>query len=489
MSKKKTGAGEVLSPAPEMEAFLHRILYRVQLPKKESKALKEDFLRLFAFYKQAGLSAEEIEERVGDDILGDFYRPPSPDEWYRLDSAAKVYPLSMTHTRGTMFRVSAYMQGEVVPVVLQVALLSVIKRFPVFSTAMKRGVFWHYFDAVRCRFFVREETQPPCSKIFLGHRQTPCFQVLYYKNRIALEIFHALTDGTGAMIFLKTLVREYLRLLGTTAGAELPDLGEKPLLEEAENAFSQAEKQKKGSGFLQRMALQPGKGKRKRKNARILHFIMPTEALCAAAKSENATVTVYLTSHIFSAVRKTVSYAGGEESMQVQVPINMRRFYPSKSLRNFSLYAVISLPYKMQDREEMVPEIRKQLEAQTGEEALARMLYSANQMATNPFVRSMPLGLKGLVLKKIYGILGEKVLSSTLSNLGRVEEDFGKHVRFFDFVLGATCKTNVKCTLVSYKDTAVLTVTDSMRDKTFPASIAHALSKAEIPFYIEGVEG
>lgn len=472
---------------PDLQAFLHRIFYRVQLPKKETRAMQEDFLRLFAFYTHRGMDAEAIEKRIGDDILGTFYRPASPGEWYRLDSAAKVYPLSMTHTHGTMFRVSAYMKEDVEPAVLQVALLSVLKRFPLFSTAMKRGVFWHYFDAVRCRFSVRPETEPPCSSIFLGGRQTPCFRVLYYKKRIALEIFHVLTDGTGAMTFLKCLVREYLRLLGVQAGEGLPSLCERPHPEEVENAFSRAEKQKKGTGFLQRMAIQPGAGKKKGKKARILHFVMPTDSLLAAAKTEGATVTAFLTSCIIKAVRETVDFAHPEDCIQVQVPVNMRRFYPTRSLRNFSLYAVISTPYKMENRGEMLAEVKRQLSAQTQPDSLARMLYSANQMATNPFVRVMPLGLKGFVLKKIYGVLGEQVLSATLSNLGRVEEDFGDQVSCFDFVLGQTSKTNIKCTLISYKNETVMTVTDSLVETRFQESLARSLTKMQIPFFIEGV--
>ncbi len=486
MSKKKKGA---TAPADmqKCEAFLHRILYRLKLPKKEMKALKEDFLRLFALYTEKGLSEAEIEERVGADILGDFYRPASPYLWYPLDSAAKVYPLSMTHTKQTMFRVSAYMKEAVEPAILQVALLSVLKRFPLFATTIKRGVFWHYFDAVRTRFSVQPEKNPPCSSIFLGGGQTPCFQVLYYKNRISLEIFHVLTDGTGAMTFLKSLVKEYLRLLGHNVAENLPSLSEPPHAEETENAFLRAEKQKKGTGFLQPMALQPGKGIKKRKEARILHYIMPTDKLISAAKREDATVTTFLTSCIIKAVQDTAEMAGDKERISVQVPVNMRRFYPSQSLRNFSLYAVISTPYGMRDRAEILGETKKQLEAQTTPESLARMMHSANQMATSPLVKILPLGLKGYVLKKVYGVLGESTLSATLSNLGRVTDDFGEHVGFFDFVLGRTSKQNIKCTLVSYKETAVLTVTDALYESRFQESMAKSLSDAAVPFYIEGV--
>ena len=487
--KQKELWGDRFMPSsPENSAFLKEILSEVRLPKKETRALGEDFLRLFAFYEKQGLTENEIRERIGKGILGTFYRPAEKNEWYRLDSAAKVYPLSMTHTHMTVFRVSAYLREKVEPAVLQVALHATIKRFPLFSTACCRGLFWHYFDAIRRRFPVREESAPPCSYFPLGRRKTPCFQVLYYKDRVSLEIFHALTDGTGAMVFLKTLMREYLRLLGKPQSeSSLPDINENPREEERENAFAKARKQEKGTGFMQKMALQPGRGHRKRKKDRVLHFIMPTDALRRAAKEAGVTVTVLLTESIFRGVQSAAEKAKNTANMQVQIPVNMRQYYPSETLRNFSLYAVISLAKGMKPGEAMRAEIRRQLTEQTGEASLARMLYSANQMATNPLVRIMPLALKNFVLKKIYGILGEKVLSATLSNLGNVETEFGEDVRFFDFVLGPTSKTNIKCTLVSYGETSVFTVTDSLRKNPFGMAICESLSGHGIPFYVEGV--
>ncbi len=474
--------------SPEKSAFLKELLSEVRLPKKETRALGEDFLRLFAFYEKQGLADAEIRERIGEGILGSFYRPANKNEWYRLDSAAKVYPLSMTHTHMTVFRVSAYLREKVEPAVLQVALHAVIKRFPLFSTAVCRGVFWHYFDAIRRRFPVREESAPPCSYFSLGRRKTPCFQVLYYKDRVSLEIFHALTDGTGAMVFLRTLIREYLRLLGKPQNASsLPDINENPREEERENAFAKAQKQEKGTGFMQKMALQPGRGHLKRKKDRVLHFIMPTEALRRAAKARGVTVTVLLTESIFRGVQASAEKAKDGANMQVQIPVNMRKFYPSETLRNFSLYAVISLPKGTEAGDGMRQEISRQLKLQTERVSLSRMLFSANQMATNPLVRVMPLTLKNFVLKKVYGILGEKVLSATLSNLGNVEAEFGEDVRFFDFVLGRTSKSNIKCTLVSYGETSVFTVTDSLRKNPFGKAVCRSLSEMGIPFYIEGV--
>ena len=46
-----------------------------------------------------------------------------------------------------------------------------------------------------------------------------CLRVLYYRNRIAVEYFHVLSDGGGAVTYLKTLVARYLTL---RYGAKIP---------------------------------------------------------------------------------------------------------------------------------------------------------------------------------------------------------------------------------------------------------------------------
>lgn len=63
---------------------------------------------------------------------------------------------------------------------------------------------------------------PPCLNLYIRDRKTLLFQVVYYKNRINFEVFHALTDGTGAIQFLKELVKNYLIL--RYRDAALPDI-------------------------------------------------------------------------------------------------------------------------------------------------------------------------------------------------------------------------------------------------------------------------
>lgn len=61
----------------------------------------------------------------------------------------------------------------------------------------------------------------------------------YYETRISLEVFHAVSDGAGALVFFKTLLAVYLRELGhiipNTCG--ILDVDEPPRPEEREDAY------------------------------------------------------------------------------------------------------------------------------------------------------------------------------------------------------------------------------------------------------------
>ena len=62
----------------------------------------------------------------------------------------------------------------------------------------------------------------------------------YYRERISVEVFHALSDGGGAIVFFRTLLAEYLRQTGVDvpAGNGVLDLNEPPREEELEDAYA-----------------------------------------------------------------------------------------------------------------------------------------------------------------------------------------------------------------------------------------------------------
>ena len=456
--------------------------------KKERRKFRGDFARAIMVLHERGTPISEILDRLSLSNLGGFYARPAV-MWFSLDDAAKIYPISMEHDRQLMFRMSVYFKEDVVPEVLQMALTFAIKRFPSFATTLKKGVFWHYLDAVKKRFTVEEETGVPCQSLKVSINGSNSFRVMYYQNRISAEFFHVLTDGTGAMVFLKAVAAEYLRLLGVVPGKDEPsdiwNVNDTPLMEEFENNFANVEKAKSSSGFVDKQALQMNGVLAKRRPCRILHFKMSASQLHAKAKSYGTTITTYMLSQMFLACSAATDELKGE--INIQVPVNMRKFYPSKTVRNFSMYCGIRLPIEnITTKEMLIPEIANQLTVKSDKEPMHEMITAAVNLVSA--LRFIPLIIKLPVAKMVYGILGEKIYTTTFSNLGVVKmpPSLMEHIESMDFCLGAQETNRLACTLITCGDVATFSISKMTQDPTFEEKMYALLSEDGIDITVEG---
>ncbi|NLG05051.1 MAG: hypothetical protein GX567_14645, partial [Clostridia bacterium] len=146
----------------------------------------------------------------------------SRDRWRKLDNAAKIFPATSSHRDTRVFRFYCECCDPIEPDALQDALDITIKKYPMFLSVLRKGVFWFYMEQSNLRPVVEEEDTQPCLLLYHHDKKTLLFKVTYYKNRINLEVFHALTDGTGASQFLRELVRNYL--VCRYPQAKLPDV-------------------------------------------------------------------------------------------------------------------------------------------------------------------------------------------------------------------------------------------------------------------------
>ena len=112
-----------------------------------------------------------------------------------------------------VYRISVTLTELVDRELLQQALDMVLPKFDGFNLRLRQGVFWYYFEENDRIPQVKRENTYPCRFIDPHGNQRFLFRVTYYEKRINLEVFHALTDGLGAVNFLKCLIRQYLRLV------------------------------------------------------------------------------------------------------------------------------------------------------------------------------------------------------------------------------------------------------------------------------------
>lgn len=500
------------------------------LPRKERAEMHGDYREGLRLAQVHGVPVSQAMDALDPAYLGGFYARKSY-LWFVLDDAAKIYPLSMEHGKMNLFRLSATLKAEVIPACLQLALNLTVCRFPTFAVTLKKGMFWHYLQAAKQRYEIQPDGGMPCRPMEVGQSGAPAFRVFWYRTRISVEFFHILTDGTGGILFLKALLATYLRLcdalapghmdagkvdvpltdhqwIDTAAGSTeneahmatkdnttedlsavpVPDAWDTrvtPDPEEFENAFSNMKCTGGAGGFGVRPAVQMNGTLSHSLPCRVLHFHLNTEQLKQCAAAHHVTVTAYLLSHIFLSVRAASDALRGECS--IQVPVNMRNYLPTKSVRNFSLYCGIRLPMEsLRTVDEILPVISAQLREKSAREPMEEMLHATKLLVST--LRFIPLAVKSPIAKVIYGFLGDNGFSTTLSNLGVVElpQSYANKVEHVSFVLGPNPVNRASCAVISFGNTTVLSITKTTPDPSFEEYLCRSLEKAGMEVDVEG---
>ncbi len=483
-------AQAIFTPAEQAKVgpFLTDVRARLSLSRKHTDQILDDHVNALHFYRKQDMSLEEAMQRLDPAQMGQFYLVQRED-WYPLDHAAKIYPLSMSLKRMMVFRMSGYLSAPVVPEILQMALTYTMKRFPYFATTLKSGFFWHYLDSSMRRYALRPETKLPCAVMRVNQGASPTLRVVYYQNRVSVEFFHILADGTGANIFLRTLLREYLRLMGhhIPVAEGVFDAAEPPEPKEWRDDFTLTDKTPKPKGFMDKKALQMRGAIPFELPCRVLHFNLSVKALRAVAKQKGVTITALLMGYLMLACKEAIGPNGSRRRVQIQLPVNMRKFYPSHTLRNFSMYCSIRLRLdEITDLEAVLPAVVAQMQEGTKKENLDQTMHLSRRLVR--LLRFVPLIIKRPIAYLIYGSLGDSVFTTTFSNLGPVSlpEEMAPLMEKFDFVLGPPIINRATCAMCSYGDHLVLTLTKNTQNPTFENALYRMLCDAGLDPYMEG---
>lgn len=484
LEKLKGGLSE--NDGMKIDAFFDLLSERIDLPILNKTLLTQHFIDGFDYYLEKGFEVSEICELLDPGHLGTFYsglkRQP-----YSLDNAAIVYPLGMKYGQMPMFRLSAQLREYVEPVLLQLALDFTIKRFPTFSAVIKNGFFWHYLETTNALSLVEEERDIPCKPISIILRTYRSMRVLYYRKRVSVEFFHVLTDGTGGMVFLKTLLSEYLRLKQIVVRKENGVLDVDGEIDEAElvNEFANAKGEARLSTFVDRKSLQID-GKLSRLNlTKIVHFEMDPKKLHEKARSYGGTVTAYMTALIFMAAEKCISRKEG--IFNIQIPVNMRKFNGSKTLRNYSMYFNASRDIsEISDLKTLVRDIDAQIKEKGSQKMMNQMMMTTRRLISS--LSFIPLFLKVPIMQMVYGYLGNRIIGCNLSNLGVVEFPDGmkEEIEKIYFVMPPGSPNRFTTTLATAGDTSIFSVMRSSKDSSIEEELFRLLNGEGLIRQIEG---
>ena len=418
--------------------------------------------------------------------------PNKEETWYRLDNAARLYP-AIRDTRDSTFRISVVLKETVQPELLKKAVALTLPRFPVFNVRLKKGYFWYYLEYNGNIPSVEEEKYFPNGDIQEDYNNGFLFRVIYYKKRIAIEMFHSIADGLGAIEFVKTLVFEYLSLRGYKIDDEgmIKLVSDSPKAYESEDSFEKyydgGEKKKRADRAAYRIEGTPYK-----KGAQnIISGTTDTKKLLDISKKYGVTLTAFLASvYIYAIYKDQRLDLGTAKPVRIMIPKNLRALFPSETLRNFISHFIVDIDIKGKiEFEEIVEHIGKQMKEFSTKKEMLSKINSNVDISKNIFVRMVPLYFKNVGIRTGYKLYGEKLYTSVISNLAviKLPADMEKYVENIEYSMGATDMLPIKLVVNSYKGKTTLTFTRSIYESDIIKEFFRFLTKecgAEV--YITG---
>lgn len=355
---------------------------------------------------------------------GDFMKHRKKVEWTRLDNAAKIFPPTSNNKDTKVFRFVCELYEKVEPDILQQALDKTIEYFPLYKSVLRRGAFWYYFESSTIYPIVDIESKPVCGRIYNENRRNLLFRVFYYNNRINFESFHALSDGAGAILFLKNLVYNYLVIkYKDELKNNMPNLdysaSKSQKMDDSFRKYYTGKCHGKVEKVIKAYRI-PGT-KREEYRMLVIEGSMSVKEVLNVAHEYNTSLTIYLTALLLYSISKGMDEKKKKHPVVLSVPVNMRNFFESESARNF--FSTINISYNFGENSDdfqdiiqsVIESFKKELEEERIKEHMERLIA----LERNPLIRIVPLPIKNTILR-ISDRYVDRGITSSLSNVGKI---------------------------------------------------------------------
>ncbi len=406
-------------------------------------------------------------------------------DWIKLDNAALIYPATLTRKLASMFRLTITLKDNIDTIVLQEVLKKVMKRFPTFNYSLKEGFFWCYLNKINKTPRIEEDSANPMIRKDFDRKFM--FRVRVFKNRLAIEYFHALTDGTGAMTFLLTLTSEYIKQkynIKIPYSKFILNPNDKPSEEEISDSFLKYAR-KSGSLEHEKKAFHIKGTNEKANIINIITGKLNIEKLKILSKKYNANITEFITSMILFSIKQM---SDTKKQIKVSVPVNLRNYYNTPTLRNFSSYVNVGIngneDYTLN---EIVDIVKHQLKEMLNEKRINAKISGNVKLMKNHIIRRIPMFIKKHIMSLVEAKMGDGYITTTFSNLGLIElpDSMSKYVTDMNFILGKSRGKSGAISAIGYNNNLYITFSRKIKESELEKLFFTNLAKMGLDIEIE----
>lgn len=412
--------------------------------------------------------------------------------WAKLDNTALLFPAIVSRDMSNVYRIAVTLKEDISEVLLQQAVDMVLPDFIAFRMNMKKGLFWYYLEENdRPAPKVVEENSYPGTYINKSKNNHYLFRVTYYKKRINLEVFHALTDGYGGLLFLKELIYQYLRLAHPDELASEKNRLSEGLVLDMEDSYVKNFKnpQSRSEAYRAKKSVII-KGERLAKGEiGVMHGYLPLDQIKKAAKKHGITINQYMVGvFVYSIYKEYLKGDVSDRPINCCVPVDLRGFYESNTIKNF--FAMVMARFQPEKDEYSLDEVLEivstSLKEQITKENLDKILSYNVSNEQNIFLRPIPLFIKNIAIRSVYHSTVDAT-TATFTNIGDVKlrEPYDKYVEHIYAMLAMSRGQELKGALVCCNGTLIVTFTTRFADTSIQKRFFRTISSDGVQVCVE----
>ena len=375
--------------------------------------------------------------------------------WYELDAFAKTYSSIISEGRTTCFRLSALFTENIDIKILKEVSNFLEKKYPFYNSELKKGIFWNYLQQKKTHFMIRKEVTYPCTDI----RKDNPLRIIYFNNKISIEIAHFLTDGKGALLFFQDLIEKYLEEKYFCEKTNFQKI------EEILESSGETEKIKKNEyvdlyeKYLKKVSKETTIKSAFHLPIKILekgqYHVTTGEIsindLKAESKKYGTTIGKYLLAVYFKILLDRYSQA--KNPIVIGVPVDLRKIFEETTYRNFFINITPSVDASLgaYSLSEIITYLDNYFALKITKKEFYKSIYKAMNPIGNMIIKSVPYLIKRLFFPFNFDYYGERGYTTGFSNLGifKIDKKYEKFLKGLRFLPPPSKRCKIKMGVIS----------------------------------------
>lgn len=425
------------------------------------------------------------------------YKKRNTLEWRKLDNSAKIFPISTGKKYSNVFRLSAVLKEKINPDILEKAVKIALEKYKSFKVRLKDGFFWNYLEHNTKEPIIEQENEYPCKYIDPKTNNGYLFKVTYYDKKINIDIFHTLTDGNNGSVFFREIVYSYLEMAHPEDFKEEQRRYRKAEYTIEDSYIKNYDKKVKDKHSLKKAYCLKGR-KISLGAISAIHEIIDLDILKKETKKQECTVTQYLTAVLVYCIYKANFQKNNKKNailkkpIKICVPVNLKRYFSSKTINNFFSYITVEantkelIKNKELDFDKILTIVKKEFKEKLTEKEIQKTMSSNVKLGINPFIKTIPLILKKPIVRISYKEI-RKYTTMTFSNIGRIGiiGKYQKYIEHFLMLMSPDPVEKIKCSACSFENEIVFTFTSILNNCNIEKEFYEFLTKKGIKSSIE----